>query len=128
MIKAPRQAWLKGVPSDLKMLIFMVSLALIVAVVYMAVGQVFAYFDSQRLYVKYNSFQDYYTSQPTKEVETNTNAVSTPENKQRHEDDLPGPLGYVHPLIVILITAIIAITLIGFIFFYLAERYGGLRE
>jgi hypothetical protein len=128
MKKQPHRYWHKGVPADIKIVIFLFTMTFIMLVVYLAVDHLFSSVSNEKMYHQYQNFKDTYTKQPTEDP--NTPVVYKTEEQKEAEKNAkePSTFGYVHPLIIGLFFSIIAITIIGFILYAILDKLGSQKE
>ncbi|GEM_PF-3980841 len=129
----PHRYWHKGVPADLKIVMFLLVMTLMMAVVYLAVDQIFSLVSNEKVYqegqkIKDERFKDTFTKQPLEEP-TQPAVYKTEEQKEDEKNAKEeGKFGYVHPLIIGLFFSIIAITLLGFILYAIMDKIGSQKE
>jgi hypothetical protein len=128
MRKQPHRYWHKGLPSDLKIVIFLLVMTFILAIVYLGVDQVFSSVNNRKMYNEYQRYKGSFTNQPTEDP--NVTPVQKTEEQKEEERNAKGPgaFGYVHPLIIGLFFGIIAVTILAFILYAILDRLGGQKE
>lgn len=129
----PHRYWHKGVPADLKIVMFLLVMTLMMAIVYLAVDQIFSLISNDKVYqagqkIKDERFRDSFTKQPVEEP-SQPAVYKTEEQKEAEKNARdPGTFGYVHPLIIGLFFSIIAITLLGFLLYAVIDKLGNQKE
>jgi hypothetical protein len=128
MGKQSHRYWHKGIPSDAKMIIFLLVMTLLLFVIYLVVDQAFGHVNKTELYTHYQGYKDTFTKQPTEDP----NLPYVPKTEEQKEAERnakdPSAFGYVHPLIIGLFFAIIAITILGFILYAILDKLGSQKE
>jgi hypothetical protein len=126
--KQPHRYWHKGIPSDLKIVLFLLVMTMLMSIVYLVVDQIFSFVSNEKVYNQYQGFKDTFTKQPTEDP--NQQVVYKSEEQKEAERNAKDTkaLGYVHPLIIGLFFAIIAITILGFILYAILDKLGSQKE
>lgn len=106
---------------DLKILLYLLAFTVSVVLVYFAVGFVFDVLDNPKLYKVQVSYKSTFVRTPADDPETRKDWK--PDDGSKRESRLPGPLSYVHPTTILIITGIISIGLFGLVIFIILDKY-----